>query len=80
LAIENAINEAVEKGRHVFLVGATGQIKRRFEKMGVFARIPADHLVVDRTDALRRAVALVRNDQASPVGLSSTATTTDVTA
>jgi SulP family sulfate permease len=69
LAIENAIDEAIEKGRHVFLVGATGQIKRRFERMGLFERIPAEHLFIDRAEALRKAVALVRNDQASPVDL-----------
>jgi SulP family sulfate permease len=77
LAIENAIDEAIEKGRHVFLVGATGQIKRRFERMGLFKRIPAENLVIDRADALQRAVALVRNGQSSPVKLP-TSTSTDV--
>ena len=63
LAIENAIKEAIDKGRQVFIVGATGQIKLRFEKMGIFTRIPSNHLFVDRTEALRQAVALL-NDPA----------------
>ena len=32
LAIENAIKDAVESGRHVFIVGAAGKIKQRLEK------------------------------------------------
>lgn len=59
LAIENAIQEAVDKGRQVFIVGATGQIKRRFERLGILKRLPASHLLVDRPEALRQAVALV---------------------
>lgn len=59
LAIENAVQEAVDKGRQVFIVGATGQIKRRFEKLGLLKRLPANHLLVDRPEALRQAVALV---------------------
>lgn len=74
LAIENAINEAIEKSRQVFLVGATGQIKRRFERMGIFKRIPANHLLVDRTEALRHAVAAVSGDNIPPLSPSGDAT------
>ncbi|MGB7276040.1 MAG: SulP family inorganic anion transporter, partial [Geitlerinemataceae cyanobacterium] len=56
LAIENAIIEAIDKGRHVFIVGATGSIKRRLEKFGILKRIPPHHLTIDRTEALRQAV------------------------
>lgn len=59
LAIENAIQEAIDKERQVFIVGATGQIKRRLEKMGILKRLPSDHLLMDRTEALRQAVAMV---------------------
>lgn len=65
LAIENAIIEAIDKGREVFLVGATGQIKRRFEKMGILARIDSQNLLVDRTTALRQAVAIVKHERLS---------------
>ncbi|MGB6166997.1 MAG: SulP family inorganic anion transporter [Geitlerinemataceae cyanobacterium] len=70
LAIENAIIEAIDKGRHVFIVGATGSIKRRLEKFGILKRIPAHHLTIDRTEALRQAVALVENNPFSPSNIS----------
>jgi SulP family sulfate permease len=62
LALENAVKEAIEKERHVFIVGATGQTKRRLEKMKVFSLLPPQHLLMDRAEALRYAVGLVFPD------------------
>lgn len=59
LALENAIEEAVEKGRHVFLVGAAGQTKRRLNKLNVFNLIPPHYLYMDRGEALKDAVNLI---------------------
>lgn len=59
LAIENAIKDAVEQGRHVFIVGATGSVQRRLEKLGIFDLLPPQNLMEDRVEALRQAVALV---------------------
>ncbi|BAZ65409.1 sulfate permease family protein [Fischerella sp. NIES-4106] len=59
LAIENAIKEAVEKGRHVFIVGATGKIKRRLENLGIIQLLPPHHLLMDRKEALQQALVLV---------------------
>ncbi len=56
LALENAVKEAVEKGRRVFIVVAAGQTKRRLEKLKVFGLIPPEHLYRDRAEALRSAV------------------------
>lgn len=70
LALENAIIEAIDKGRHVFIVGATGSIKRRLEKFGILERIPPHHLTIDRTEALRQAVALVENNPFRPSNIS----------
>ena len=56
LALENAINEAVEKGRQVFIVGATGQTEKRLRKLRVFEEIPPQNVLSDRTEALRKAV------------------------
>ncbi len=56
LALENAIEEAVEKGRQVFIVGVTGQAEKRLRKMGVMAQIPAQNIIADRTLALKQAV------------------------
>lgn len=74
LTLENAIKEAVEKGRQVFIVGATGQTRRRLEKLQVFSLISPDQLYRNRADALRDAVTtLVPDAQQSP-GLGGTAT------
>ncbi|MEO0408599.1 MAG: SulP family inorganic anion transporter [Cyanobacteria bacterium P01_A01_bin.135] len=59
LAIENAVEEAVDEGRHVYLVGAAGQTRRRLEKLNVFNHVPADHCFMDRKEALRAAVTQV---------------------
>ncbi|NJR61600.1 MAG: SulP family inorganic anion transporter [Cyanobacteria bacterium CRU_2_1] len=56
LEIENAIRDAVDKGRQVYIVGAAGKVKHRLEKLGVFQIIPSHHLFTDRADALRQAV------------------------
>lgn len=59
LAIENAIQEASEKGRHIFIVCKAEKVKRRLERLGLFNFVPYDHMMSDRTDALRQAVAKV---------------------
>jgi SulP family sulfate permease len=59
LALENAVQEAVEKGREVFVVGATGTTRRRLEKLKMFELLPADHTELSRTEALERATASV---------------------
>jgi sulfate permease, SulP family len=59
LALENAINEAIEKGRQVFLVGVGGQTEKRLKKLGVMDKVPAQNLISDRTTALRQAVSYV---------------------
>lgn len=56
LALENAIEEAVEKGRQVFLVGVSGQAEKRLRKLGVMDIVPHQNLHSDRTTALRQAV------------------------
>ena len=56
LAIENAIEEAVENGREVYLVGLQGQAEKRLRKLGVMGRVPSKHILSDRTLALEKAV------------------------
>jgi SulP family sulfate permease len=62
LAIENAIIESIEQGRHVFIVGAAGQTKDRLQDFGVLQRVPAPNRMGDRTEAIRQAVSLVRGE------------------
>ena len=61
LALENAIEEAVEKGRQVYIVGASGQAEKRLKTMGVMAQIPDGNIMNDRINALRQAVNYVDN-------------------
>ena len=66
LAIENTIQEACDKGRQVFIVGATGSIRRRLQKFGILQLLPSQNLVVDRLEALRQAVALIKGYEYKP--------------
>jgi len=57
LAVENAVEEAIEKGRQVFVVGAAGTTQRRLEKLGLYRRLPAERTSLSRQEALQQAVA-----------------------
>ncbi len=65
LAIENAIEEAVENGREVFLVGLQGQAERRLRKLGVMAKVPARNILSDRKVALQKAADFVDTSPAN---------------
>ena len=62
LALENAIDEALEKGREVFLVGVQGQAGKRLAKLGIMDKIPDDHVMEDRTLALKEALSHVDSE------------------
>jgi sulfate permease, SulP family len=64
LAIENAIKDASEQGRQVLIVGAGGKVKRRLEKFGIMRFVPTHHMFVDRVEALKQAVAIVKSNKA----------------
>ncbi len=59
LAIENAIKEALNVGREVMVVGATGKVKLRLEKLGIAGLIPEAHWIGDRLTALKEGLAIV---------------------
>ena len=59
LAVENAVEEAIEKEREVFVVGATGTTKWRLEKLGLFSKLPIERTTISRREALQLAVARV---------------------
>lgn len=63
LAIENAIRDAHDKGLQVYIVGASDKIQHRLQKLGLFDLITAEHILGDRTVALRQAVELVYSRQ-----------------
>lgn len=56
LEVENVLKDAVDKGREVYIVGAAGKVLRRLQKFGILDKIPSDHLMSERTEALKRAV------------------------
>ena len=59
LAIENTIEQAIELGLEVFIVGASGSVQRRLEKLGVLKFVPSENQISRRTEALHRAVSIV---------------------
>lgn len=63
LAIENAIKDAVDAGSEVFIVSPAEQPRRQLSRLEIFALIPPDHLMHDRTEALRRAVSRLATRQ-----------------
>ncbi len=56
LAIENAIRDAHDKGLQVYIVGASTKIQNRLSRLGLFELITQEHVLANRTDALRQAV------------------------
>ena len=56
LALENAIAEAIEKGRQVYIVGLQSQAEKRLNKLGIMKKVPPENLLGDRTMALRQAL------------------------
>jgi SulP family sulfate permease len=71
LEIENAIRDALDKGRQIYIVGAAGKVKRRLEKLGIFQIIPSHHLFTNRTDALKQAVSLANQGISTQMAISS---------
>jgi SulP family sulfate permease len=65
LAIENAIQEAIDEKRDVIVVGATGKVKRRLEKLGIAGLIPGNHWMSDRLTAMKEGLRMVRQKQTS---------------
>ncbi|MEB3228768.1 MAG: SulP family inorganic anion transporter [Synechocystis sp.] len=63
LAIENAIKEALDAGRAVIVVGATGRVRTRLEKLGIAGLIPEEHWMDDRLNALQTGLSIIRQKQ-----------------
>ena len=56
IALENAVKEAMEVGRDVFMVGASGSTENRLRKLKLLERLPEQNITSDRLSALRLAV------------------------
>ncbi|MCG8348061.1 MAG: SulP family inorganic anion transporter [Chloroflexales bacterium] len=72
LAIENVIKDAVDANRQIFLVSPSEEARQILERLGTFELIPADHMVLERTEALRQAVTLIDRTTAATVDRAAT--------
>jgi sulfate permease, SulP family len=70
LAIENSIEEAIDAGREVMVIGANKKVKGRLEKLGITGIIPEDHWLDDRLLALNKGLAIVQQKLISAPDLS----------
>ncbi|NJK63852.1 MAG: SulP family inorganic anion transporter [Synechococcaceae cyanobacterium SM2_3_1] len=66
LAIENAILDALDKGRQVYVAGAIGKTRQRLESLNIFDRLPRDHMVLTRGEALREALNWLQSHHPQP--------------
>ena len=62
IALENAVKEAMEVGRQVFMVGATGSTLNRLHKLRLLDRLPDKNITSDRLEALTIAVGSLKAD------------------
>ncbi|MEM6452373.1 MAG: SulP family inorganic anion transporter [Cyanobacteria bacterium P01_D01_bin.105] len=67
LSIENAVQEAVDGDRKVYIVGAKDQTYKRLTKLGLLDIVPAERFLADRTEALRQALQAVQTEPMEPV-------------
>ena len=56
MAIENAVEEAIEAGRNVYVVGARGTTRERLDQLKLYEQLPPDHTELSRNQALTHAV------------------------
>lgn len=61
LAIENAIEEALDNRRTVFVVGASGSTHKRLKDLGLVDRLQPQQFQMTRTEALQQAVSIIRS-------------------
>ncbi len=61
LAIENMVKDACEKKQQVFLVGATGRVQERLQKLKLLKLLPPDNRFRERLPALYKAIAYIES-------------------
>lgn len=69
LAIENVINDAVDQNRQLYIVGATGQTKKRLQSLKLMRQVPTERQEMSRLEALQDAIAGVRQEQSINMGV-----------
>ncbi|MEJ2321876.1 MAG: SulP family inorganic anion transporter [Gammaproteobacteria bacterium] len=76
LALEKMVLEDMEANRPVFLAGLSDAVRSRLGKLGLLERIPPDHILETRREALAKASALLEDGEESRSGNASPATQT----
>ncbi|MEL7069294.1 MAG: SulP family inorganic anion transporter [Cyanobacteria bacterium J06581_3] len=76
LSIENAIQEAVDGGKAVYIVGAKGQTYKRLTRLGLLDIVPAERFLSDRTSALQQALAAINRTDDKPIASAQPSTST----
>jgi SulP family sulfate permease len=64
-AIEDMIHDAQDRGRHAFLVGARPAVAKLLDQQRVLEQLPEGHQHVKRLDALKHAVQLLEDRNAT---------------
>lgn len=59
LAIENAIQKAIDAEREVIVTGATGKVKSRLQRLEIAGLISDDHWMNSRLNALKEGLAII---------------------
>ena len=60
LGLEDAIKQAQDHNKQVFLVGVCPDVAKTLKRLGVLKLLPEDHHHVSRLDALKQAAAKIR--------------------
>ncbi len=63
LAIENMVKDARGKNRQVFLLGATGKVQERLQKMKLLQLLPPNNRFTERLPALQEAIAYIESSK-----------------
>lgn len=61
LAIETMLKDAIEQKREVFLVGASGQVERRLQRLDILRQLPPTRKVRERLAALQESLQLIQH-------------------
>ncbi|MEL6351230.1 MAG: SulP family inorganic anion transporter [Cyanobacteria bacterium J06627_28] len=67
LSLENAIQDAVDSGCVVYIVGAKGQTYKRLTRLGLLDIVPTERFVSDRASALQQALIALNGGANSPL-------------
>jgi len=66
LAVDDMIHDAVDRGRHAYLVGARPDVNKMLTRQGALRFIPEDHRFRERRSALQQGLRIVNERRSAP--------------